>query len=323
MYPMLEYGVSMGTFRYHGSETIHYYIENSNGDEFELSYRVWRALWQADGTKPLKLPHAGRELIPQLKKNGLIRTSRYVREDNSFFSRLILLPFGSVSKAKRQVCKAINAALSAASMLIFALAVLSMVTSNVQTGDDFVWWLYCCLILCSIGLHEVGHIISGLAYGYKIKEAGVLLVAALPVGAYVSAEENKNTTRHQMVQFSLAGIEMNLLVAGICLLVASFYYPLSFTLVCVANVNVQLAIVNSFPVAGLDGHAALSDLCGVEDISNLSKKVLLSRMRRNRLLRYGMKGYVLFCLLAFVLISKALFVLVIGSEIIVAFLHFV
>ena len=37
MYPVLKEGVSVGSFRYEGSDTIHYYIENADGEEFEIT----------------------------------------------------------------------------------------------------------------------------------------------------------------------------------------------------------------------------------------------------------------------------------------------
>ena len=41
MYPVLKEGVSIGTFRYEGSDATHYYIENADGVEFEISRRLW------------------------------------------------------------------------------------------------------------------------------------------------------------------------------------------------------------------------------------------------------------------------------------------
>ena len=72
MYPVLKEGVTIGTFRYEGSEKIHYYAENPNGKEFELSHRLWNALLQADGTHPLDLPDKGHRVLPKLKRYGLV-----------------------------------------------------------------------------------------------------------------------------------------------------------------------------------------------------------------------------------------------------------
>ena len=76
MYPVLKEGVSIGTFQYEGSDIAHYYIENADGEEFEISHRLRDALLQADGTRPLNLPNNGSRVLPKLKRLGLVRTSR-------------------------------------------------------------------------------------------------------------------------------------------------------------------------------------------------------------------------------------------------------
>lgn len=122
MYPVLKEGVFIGTFHYEGSDTAHYYIENADGEKFEISNRLWNALLQADGTRPLNLPNNGSRVLPKLKQLGLVRTSRFIRDDG-IFNRFILLPIGSRSQNNRLICKAINAALPVASVLIFAIGV--------------------------------------------------------------------------------------------------------------------------------------------------------------------------------------------------------
>ena len=57
MYPVLKEGVSVGTFQYEGSDTTHYYIENADGEEFEINCSLWKALLHADGRfYPMKTP---------------------------------------------------------------------------------------------------------------------------------------------------------------------------------------------------------------------------------------------------------------------------
>lgn len=75
MYPILKDGVSLGTFQYEGSETTHYFVENADGQEFEVSHRLWNALLKADGTQPLALPDKGKKLLPVLKEHNLVQTS--------------------------------------------------------------------------------------------------------------------------------------------------------------------------------------------------------------------------------------------------------
>lgn len=164
MYPILKEGVSIGTFQYKGSDTIHYYIENADGNELE----------------------------------------------------------------------------------------------GAESGYNFSWWLYYGLIVLSLALHELGHLVAGVAYGYKISDIGILLLGIIPVGAYVAHENKVDVTKAEKIQFALAGVEANLLMAGTCLLLAIQSYQWSLTLFYVANVNVMLACVNLLPTSGLDGESSLS-----------------------------------------------------------------
>ena len=40
--------------------------------------------------------------------------------------------------------------------------------------------------------HEIGHMNTGIAYGYRVCSVGVLLLVFFPLGAYVSYNENLN-----------------------------------------------------------------------------------------------------------------------------------
>lgn len=314
MYPVLKEGVSIGTFQYEGSDTTHYYIENADGEEFEISHRLWDALLKADGTHPLDLPDNGRRVLPKLKRLGLVRTSRFVRDDG-IFNRFILFPIGNRHRNSSLFYKAINAALPVVSVLIFAISIYLMKSTGAVTGYQFNWWLYYALIVLSLALHELGHLVAGLAYGYKISDTGILLLGIIPFGAYVAHENKKDATKAEKIQFALAGVEVNLLIAGICLLLATQSYQWSLTMFSVANVNIILAGINLLPASGLDGEAALSAVFGVDSISEVAKKWLLDKNRRKKLLRFGFSGYACYCVFAFTMISKAILWLLIGLDI--------
>lgn len=312
--------MSIGTFQYEGSDTTHYYIENIDGEKFKISHRLWDALLQADGTRPLNLPNNGRRVLPKLKRLGLVRTSRFVQNDG-IFNRFILFPIGSRSPKNSLFCKAINAVLPVVATLIFAIGVYLMKSSGIDTGYQFSWWLYYGFLVCSLALHEMGHLVAGLAYGYKISDTGILLLGIIPIGAYVAHEDKKDASRSEKVQFALAGVEMNLMIAGICLLVAMQYYPLSLVLVSVANINVVLSGINLLPASGFDGESALSAVFGVDRISDVAKKFLLNKRRRHKLLHSGFPGYVCFCIFMITMISRVVLWLLIALDIISVFFN--
>lgn len=314
MYPVLKEGVSIGTFQYEGSDATHYFIENADGEEFEISRRLWDALLKADGTRPLDLPDNGRRILPKLKRHGLVRTSRFV-QDNGLFNRFILFSIGNRLQAKGLVFRALNATLPTVSILTFAIGVYVTASKGAESGYNFSWWLYYALIVLSLALHELGHLVAGLAYGYKISDTGILLLGIIPFGAYVAHENKKDATKAEKIQFALAGVEVNLLIAGICLLLATQSYQWSLTMFSVANVNIILAGINLLPASGLDGEAALSAVFGVDSISEVAKKWLLDKNRRKKLLRFGFSGYACYCIFAFTMLSKAILWLLIGLDI--------
>lgn len=279
MYPVLKEGVSIGTFKFEGSDTTHYYIENADGEEFEISRRLCDALLKADGTHPLDLPDNGRRVLPKLKRHGLVRTSRFVQDDG-LFNRFILFPIGNRLQAGKLIFKALNAALPAVAILIFAIGIYVTTSDGEGSGYNFSWWLYYGLIALSLALHELGHLVAGLAYGYKISDTGILLLGIIPLGAYVAHEDKKDATKAEKIQFALAGVEVNLLIAGICLLLAMQSYQWSLTMFSVANVNVILAGENLLPVSGLDGESALSAACGIDSIGEVARKWLTNKKRR-------------------------------------------
>lgn len=320
MYPVLKEGVSIGTFQYEGSDTTHYYIENADGEEFEVSRRLWDALLKADGTHPLDLPGNGRRILPKLKRHGLVRTSRLVQDDG-FFNRFILFPIGNRLETCGLVFRAINAALPAVALLAFAIGIYVTALEGSESGYNFSWWLYYGLVVLSLALHELGHLIAGLAYGYKISDTGILLLGIIPLGAYVAHENKKDATKAEKIQFALAGVEVNLLIAGICLLLAMQSYQWSLTFFSVANVNVILAGVNLLPTSGLDGESALSAACGINSISEVARKWLINKKRRQKLLRAGLPGYVCFCVFSITMISKVILWLLIGLDVVSVFFN--
>ena len=217
--------------------------------------------------------------------------------------------------------RAINAALPAVSILIFVIGIYVMASKGEGSVYNFSWWLYYGLIALSLAFHELGHLIAGLAYGYKVSDTGILLLGIIPLGAYVAHEDKKDAMKTEKIQFALAGIEVNLLIAGICLLLATQSYQWSLTLLSVANVNVVLAGVNLLPTSGLDGESALSAACGINSISEVSKRWLTNKKLLQKLFRAGLPGYACFCVFSITLISKVLLWLFIGLDIVSVFLN--
>ena len=316
MYPMLNQGVELGTFTYEGSEDEHYYAINPDGDEFEISARIAHELARADGTRELKLR---KRIIKELKDSGLIHKSRFVKGDD--FNRYILFPISARAMKYRDICLLINRLLPILSVLTFAAGIFLKFESTSYWGDDFNLFVYYGMLVVSLLSHECGHLVAGLAYGYSISELGVLLFWMIPVGAYVAHGEKENVRKCDRIQFSLAGIEINLMIAGICLLGSMEIWALSGTLFSIACLNVALAILNILPAQGLDGETALSDALGIDSINALARKWLHKPKLRKRLLCSGYKGYVYMCLFGFSILCDAAVWMMIEMDVLYAVIN--
>ena len=249
-----------------------------------------------------------------------LRKSERAKALKTYSDEGILKPiplFGVSNSIKRlnPICKAINAGLPVVSVLLFGAGIYRMFSVGIETGYEFYGWLFYGLLVFSIALHEAGHLAAGIAYGFKIEDIGLLRLWLIPIGAYVGYGEKDGAARAERVQFSLAGIEMNLLVAGICLFAAMLYYPLSFTFLLTARMNVLLAAINLLPAFEFDGESVLSDLLGIEDLGKTAKAQLFNRKHRRKLLRSGLRGAAHFCVYTVVLLSEGLVWLIFGFDI--------
>lgn len=313
MYPVLQEGASIGTFTYEDSTKEHFYAENVKGEMFEIDEVIHNVLIEADGTHPLYLDE---DTMEWLKSRNLIRTSRFVYEGN-FQSRLSIFFVGERAKVLRYPCRIINAMLPVISLLIFISSLMARKWIRWEIGDDPNILFYGIMFVGCVVFHEMGHMIAAIAYDYTISEVGLLFWGPFPIGAYVSEEENRNDeVRWRQTQFALAGVEVNLLISGICNFFSMLYYPLSFTLLLIACINVVMVIINILPSPGLDGEIALSTILGVESIAENARIGLTNEKWRKKLMRSGLPGFA--GLLVFSLIFLANYVekgIMIGSAV--------
>lgn len=230
--------------------------------------------------------------------------SRIVKEKD--YSRFILLTFGKGIRKLRPVCSVMNRMLPVSAVVAFFLSICGLVINGEVLEfcdyNDFHFPAYMIIFCFSIFLHEVGHTISCIAYSYRLTDAGILLVKSLPIGFYVAYEPKRSRVKKEEVQLSLAGIEVNLLLASLCILAGSVWPEQSFTLFMAAYSNLLLMIANLMPTEKtvVDGEAALCALFEIKSAIKLSQKWLRSDRRRRKLLRSGMPG------IACILIFKAI-----------------
>ena len=198
------------------------------------------------------------------------------------------------------------------SVSIFVLGVCQPGIKNVHVVDECSMPLLIFLSMCSVILHEAGHLLAAISAGQKIDHIGITFWSIIPTGAYVSVDDKINSRKSERMQFGLAGIEVNLLITGICLILIGRHYDWAYELVNIAFFNIILIIGNIVPIPGLDGEKALSVLCGISSIGKVAQKSLFDKKRRQRLLRTGWSGYIcffIFCLVMFSRVIPLLFLL--------------
>lgn len=158
---------------------------------------------------------------------------------------------------------------------------------------------------CLIGLlsgmvtHELGHAVACLSYGGRWLEAGLMRSGILP-GAYVMLDDSGIRSRLKKVQIALAGIEANLLLAGVLLILLphlDYQGPGAAwrgVMWYAAFQNMFLAFFNLAFVQGFDGEQVISLLLGKESVVEAAKLNILCMFDRGKrrcyLERAGVNG---------------------------------
>lgn len=139
-------------------------------------------------------------------------------------------------------------------------------------------------------LHEFGHAFAGASYGARVFEMGVLRMYYIIPGAYVILDDETVKNRLKRVQINAAGVEMNLFLVGVFLILGASFGNLGGMFLTAAIQNIFLAILNLTLINGFDGMAILSELLGIEDIIETATDVIINREIRNELREYGPIG---------------------------------
>ena len=135
-------------------------------------------------------------------------------EDGKVYYGLTLVTFGEGVRKARPLCRLLNAALPAGSVLTFltGAALLFWQNSDRVPVDNYSLLLFYALVIVSMFMHEAAHLIAAVAFGYPVSEAGVIFyLKILPACLYVGHGRKKNATKGEEIQLALAGIEANLL----------------------------------------------------------------------------------------------------------------
>ncbi|MFQ9084506.1 MAG: hypothetical protein ACLR5L_09830 [Clostridium sp.] len=173
-------------------------------------------------------------------------------------------------------------------------------------------------------LHEVGHAIACLAnMKGAFLEAGFMIRGILP-GAYVMIDATDVTNRRKKAQIYLAGIEVNLLLSGLLMILMtsvrenSFLGEWKIAMLYAVVQNVILALINISLVENFDGEHTMRALFGgpIVDAAKANlKQMFSSKKRRNYFRKNGINGIANICTSVVVLVFQIFIPLLILAEI--------
>ena len=228
-----------------------------------------------------------------LDHQELIRLSKTLYCRFGHFVRTIII-FRDSSKYK-VLAKIMNLLLLLSLIPAIILGILNadVVIEGFLCGDIIVEepWSYLGLVaglLFGGIMHEFAHATAGICYGGRVMEIGVMF-EGFP-GAYTMMDDGPVRKRMQRIQISLAGIEINIVLACLSIIICR-YHPNWFSFFFeFFIVNLELALSNLLFVEGLDGTAELGAILGDEDLMRNAWNIPFDKGRENKLKRYGVNG---------------------------------
>lgn len=258
-------------------------------------------------------------MLKQLREHDLLRYGRSLDAGSGAHYTLWFIKRNPLLMA---VARLWNGLLMLLWLPVFIIGVLSFIRDLPIINTDYMWLGNILGIVFGALLHELGHAFAGLTYGASVFEMGIMINALLP-GAYVLMDSQSVQSRMKRIQIYAAGVESNALFAGVCLLIACTIPYAGAFLLNAAIGNIILALVNITFGGGLDGASILSELLGIENLVEDTKKVVLNRRIRRKLRSKGMPGHALIAVSVVVQILQITIPVIIGWNIVEAITCFV
>ena len=140
-------------------------------------------------------------------------------------------------------------------------------------------------------LHELAHIVAGISMGADVYALGAGLNSFLPY-AFVIMDTEMIRSRRRKIHIDMAGIEMNLFLTGLFLLLSCVIPYWGTVFYFAAIQNALLALYNLIPLDGSDGMHTLSGIIGCSDLYEYAVEILTNQRKRRKLLACGINGWV-------------------------------
>lgn len=261
------------------------------------------------------------EIIFELKERNIIRKGRLLNK--SLVQILVTLWQPKFNDIHRIIAFILNGLLMFSVLPLSVFSVHTFITDFNDLDVDYIFIGLFAGTVAGVVVHEFGHLIACLGYGGRVFEVGVGLQFLILPCAYVLMNDKNIKNRLRRAQVGAAGVEMNVILADICMLIAVKMQITSGFLVGMIIQNVFLAIINLTFVNGFDGMTIMSELLGADNFVVKAKKVLKNKSKKKELIKSGISGKAMITacyLIKSVQIALPLFLIVDALGVILCFL---
>lgn len=217
------------------------------------------------------------EIIQILDENELLRYSRRIAVSAGTIYRTLWIPKGS--GFLRILAFVSHTLLRHLWLPVFLLGTFLLWNNAPILGRDHMFLGNLAGLILGMLFHELGHGCACLSYGGRVFEFGVMLHHFLP-GAYILLSMEPVKNRMKRVQIDAAGIQANLLLAGLLFLAAWRLPVWGGAFLCGAITNLLMAMLNLTLIEGFDGTEILSELLGAEDLIAAAKSAVWKKEKR-------------------------------------------
>lgn len=214
-------------------------------------------------------------------------------------SRMFTVYIPHATEYRRYIAAVYNALLMTLFIPVFGIGILLHIIMPENDGYFLDTWAMIAEIyggifvgyLLGVFFHEMSHGMACLAYGGSVFEYGLTVRGIFP-GGYTLMNTDHVKGRFCKTQILAAGLEMNLMIAGVSLISMQLLPVLYLFFQSIALLNIELVLLNSLCVSGFDGNSILGTLLGGDEAIVINaEEIVKSRYRRYTIMeKQGING---------------------------------
>ena len=312
-YPMLN-----NWLKTHENDDGTYTLTDINsGKTYKMRRELYHYLSKLDGkTHPYEINKSFSEdfvdrLMDQCKDEGLIRRYRLIID---FPQIIFTLWIPKITKSLIGFAKLYNALLRLLWWVAPAIGIY-MFINNFYLSTDYMIPGYIAGTVAGMLIHELSHMLTGLAYSADVYELGLMLNFFMP-GAYVMLDCDDIKNRFQKMQIYAAGIKSNIMLAGIFLILSTLWYETNGFMLGAALTNLFLGIFNASLIGQLDGMMIFNEIMGTDNFISLAGDIIKNKRKRQALIAQGVQGKAKFAACCIICSTKIVMPLIFAANII-------